>query len=244
MTRGTARQRRRAIRQGLAVMTAATLALFATLWLAFQHRPGWYRPSPADEVTVHRAQAESAGVADTVSRQMVEGAAFELVVADRAVNEWLAALPVLWPDARAWFPEQFKAPAVSFDDGVVRLGGHVEHDGWKVVASIGLRLALSEGGEYLTLALHDVRGGSLPLPRATVRAWLGPFLDSVRREEWSDEVTSDPVSAAFRRVHDVDDLYRGVQVPNRFVWPNGERPFRVTAVRVEGGELRLGIRPL
>jgi hypothetical protein len=53
--------------------------------------------------------------------------------------------------------------------------------------------------------------------------------------EWED---------LFRTPRSVDDWFSGVQLRNRFVWPNGRRPFRIGALAVTDGELRARLDPL
>ena len=40
------------------------------------------------------------------------------------------------------------------------------------------------------------------------------------------------------------DWLSGLRVPNRFVWPNGKRPFRIDAIELTQGRIRLRLESL
>lgn len=222
----------------------AVLFATAALWLTFQHKPGWYRPVAPSAATTRRAQADSAAVFDFISDQMAAGRPFEVTLSAASVTGWLAALPVLWPEIQAEVPPELSDFGVGFEGGAVRLGAHVERNGWKVIANVGVVPEVSTEGGEIRLRLLDVRGGSLPLPRRAVERMLGGG-------DWVGEASIDdaasaksPWQAALRDVRTVDDAYRGVSLRNRFVWPNGRRPYRIASVAAADGVLRLRIEPL
>ena len=59
-----------------------------------------------------------------------------------------------------------------------------------------------------------------------------------------DADATSPWDAAAKSVRSVDQLFAGVNTRNRFVWPNGKRPFRISSIRAIGGELRIRLQPL
>ncbi len=236
--------RRIALRTLIALVVALPVVI-ALAWLAFQHKPGWYHPAVLDDVRADRARAEATTMADDVSGKIVHAEPFELTLTEREVNEWLAVLPQLAPEYQRSMPRELSMPAVSFEDGVVRLGTLCDIEGWRSVLSIGLRLGLSGDGRDVEVALIDARGGSLPVPQAALDRLFGAILDEERRladERGRDERST--LDDALSRVSGVDDLYTGIKVRNRFVWPNGRRPIRIDSMSIGNGELRLRIEPL
>jgi len=226
----------------------ATVVLSAVgilaLWLAFQHKPGWYRPAVLDEPTLRRARSESVATADQVSDRLVKREAFELTLTDRSVNEWLAALPELWPEARDAWPPELSQPAVRFGEGTVRLGVHFEYEGWRAIIGVSLSVGVSADGQSLTVKLNAASGGSLPAPRTLLDRILDPQLDRLSRRRDARGQPHDIWASSLAKVRSTADLYDGVTVRNRFIWFNGRRPFRIAAIEVGGGELRLRIEPM
>lgn len=197
-------------------------------------------PAAATTMAVERAQAETAAVADSVSHQMVHGQAFEVALPDGRVNEWLACLPHLLPEGRYPLPPEWTEPAVRFEDGRLRIGAHYRDDRWEVILNLGITAGVSEDGRTLKIALADVRGGSLPISRLILERGLEPMLRNARRGHAHDELLGTLVGD----LQSVDDLFTGVNIRNRFVWPNGERPFRIDSIALESGVLRLRLEPL
>jgi hypothetical protein len=50
--------------------------------------------------------------------------------------------------------------------------------------------------------------------------------------------------SSIREVRSVEQLYRGIRIRNRFVWPNGKRLFRIDQITIDADELRLRIEPI
>lgn len=236
--------RRVAFRLLLAVVVLLPLVI-AAVWLAFQHKPGWYRPAVLEGERADRARAGATTMADDVSGNIVAAEPFDVVLTQAEVNEWLAVLPQLWPEYRHSVPRELTMPAVSFEAGVVRLGTLCDIEGWRAVLSVGVRLRVSADGRDVELAMTDARGGSLPVPRAALDRLFGAVLDEERH--LADERRRDGRSSlddALGRVRGVDDLFDGIRLRNRFVWPNGKRPIRLDAIEITDGRLRLRIEPL
>ena len=234
-------------------LVAGLVALIA-LWLTFQHKPGWYRPATLDEAGIQQARSRAIATADFVGDQMVRGEPFDVVLLDRSVNEWLAALPHVWPDARDSLPPELSDLAVRFDDGKVQIGAHYAARQWQAIVSVDMLLRPSDDGSAVEIALGGVHGGSLPVPRAILRSLLDHLLQSAWANRHlscrSGSARRVPLMAgrarptALQEVQSVDELFEGVKIRNRFVWFNGDRPFRIDSIRIDGGELRLRIEPL
>lgn len=220
------------------VISALSVVLtVGVIALAFLHRPGWYQPVMADETTIQQAQIQSARMADTTSKQMVEKRDFAIQLTDGMVNEWLAAMPMLWPEARRWLPPEVRDPAVAFDAGEMRIGVHVERAGWRVIASAALAAEVSEDRSTIRVALRGVRGGSLPMPEGVVESLWQRLLSAVRRGRVEGLQIAAPAESANESIHEMT-------IRNHFIWPNGERPFRITQLGAEKGVLTIGMEPL
>jgi hypothetical protein len=232
------------MRLGLGIAFIVGAVVLVALWLVFQHRPGWYRPEVVTETMLQQARTTSAAAADRVSKQVVEAETFDVRLTADTVNQWLAALPHLWPDARRSIPPEISDLAVHFEDNRVRVGALYAKDGWQAIVSVGLILAVSGDGEAVTVTLSDARGGSLPVPRMI----LEEILQRVRRGAGRVVANPDPDAEALESVlvglRSVDDLFDGVRLRNRFVWPNGRRPIRIAAIAADNGALHLQIEPL
>jgi len=224
---------------------AALLGGALGLWFIVHYKPAWYRPPVADAATVERAKASLAACADRISDRLVLGRRFEVVVRADEVNDWLASWPSLDPRASIQLPDGCQQPAVGFAGGAVWLGAHVAQKHWQSIVSLAMVPALSADGATLHVRLDAVRGGSLPIPRAAVRELVDPLLNRARRSRWDTESGEE---AWFRQVGremaSVEDLFTGVEFDNRFVWPNGERAFRIDALAIEPGAIKLVIEPL
>lgn len=228
----------------MVLSVAGTLCTLTVLWLAFQHKPGWYRPVVLDKQGSRGAKTDAITTADRVGDRMVGGLPFEVTLSDRSVNGWLAALPHAWPDADRLLPSELSNPAVRFDDHELRVGAHCAVNGWQAIISVKLAIGLTDDGRNLTIALTGAYGGSLPVPRAVLEHALEPLLSALRTNRGVADSRADPLSAALRGIRSVDDLYGGISIRNRFVWLNGDRPFRIESLAFGDGELRLRIEPL
>jgi hypothetical protein len=196
----------------------------------FQHKPEWYEPAVLSEAGIQRARGDATTLVGTISDQMVTGRTFEVALSDCRVNEWLTALPTSLPELRRSFARGISEPAIRFDPGRLRLGALWQSGGWRAILSLSLCVDVSEDGESIDVTLARAQGGSLPLPRRTVDKLVSRLLRDV---------------SARAEVHaSLYDLRCGVQLRNRFVWGNGDRPFRLERIKIGSGELRLRIEPL
>ncbi len=212
--------------------------------MAFQYKPGWYRPVVLDDAGIKRAERQAVAVADDVGDQMVEGRPFDVVLQDRSVNEWFAALPHVWPDARNALPPELTEPVVHFEDGCIKVGAHYAADGWRAIVSMGLTLGVSADGTAVEIALNGARGGSLPIPRSVLDRILDQLSPSAGAGQDEPGGAGDALASSLREIESLDDLFEGVRIDNRFVWPNGDRPFRIRSIKIDNGRLRLQIEPL
>jgi hypothetical protein len=201
------------------------------LWMMFEHKPGWYRPVTADDATVKRAQSSTAELVDSISDRLAVARPLEVTLSDDAVNEWLASLPRLWPEAGRAIPREITDLAVRFDAGVMRIGGHFRSGELQSILNLSLAVEVSDDRSAFSIRLINVRGGSLPVPRVVLAKLFEQLQDAAPPDEYSE-------------IRSVDELFEGVTIRNRFVWPNGDRPCRVSSITTGPGELRVGIEPL
>ena len=231
----------RILRRACILATSIGLVGLAVFWLTFQHKPGWYRPVTLDPAGLHQARRDATNTLDSVGDRIVRGEPFDLVLSKRSVNEWLAALPQLWPDAASRLGSQFTELAVDFDSDDIRLGALYTRRGWRVIASVDLKIAVTQDGRFLQITLPRLRGGSLPLPRRLLESLLDPFLRQGRASPSAGAGAFDPIVG---EIGLGDEPVVGMHLRNRFIWPNGRRALRFASIEVKSGELRLRIEPL
>lgn len=211
-----------------------------TLWLTVQHVPAWYRPAKLAAQDVPAVRGRVTEVADYVSDQMVKRRQFDITLTDTEVNEWLAAGPDIWPDWDAYWPQGVIDPAVRFDDGEVALGARINRGPWEGILSLRFHVTAAADGRRLAVRLAGLYGGSLPVPQTLLQDFLQPLLDSYARE--MDR--TDMQTLRGTQVRTVQDLFDGVTVSNRFVWPNGQRDFRIVNIACGAGRLILTCEPM
>lgn len=234
--RGTNRKRRRTV--ALLLVGAATTTLVAGL--ALEYKPGWYRPVSLDEAGVRRAKVATAEMAEFIGTRLVVGAPFDVVLTQESVNEWAAALSALSPETAARIPAEIAAPALGFADGRVRAGFVSSRGGWRALVSADARVGIDAEVDDILVSLGDVRIGAVPVPKSWVRETIEAFRgSSASRADGSLAAAVLPGQSG-----SIDALGGGVRFRNRFVWPNGRRPFRIEDVTMESGRLKVRVQPL
>src|SRR5438874_909310 len=86
-------RRKRLLRRLLLAIPLTSFVLLLTLFLAFQHKPGWYRPvsiDVADETKLQAVRREATNRFDEFGNSLVQGQPFEEVISDTALNNLLA----------------------------------------------------------------------------------------------------------------------------------------------------------
>ncbi len=208
-------------------------------WFVVQHKPGWYAPALLDEAGQQRARREATERADTFGDSLVRREAFEVVLLDEQVNEWLSVMPPLWETEEG---VEVRDLAVHFETGAVRLGALVDRNGWRIILSVGIGVALAEEGQEVELRLLDTYGGSFPIP-LTALSWASGARSEDSGGDSDGDTSSDRLDPLYWDIQSVDDLLDGVRRRNRFVWPNGKRSFSIEHLSIEPGRVRLLIRP-
>ncbi len=195
-------------------------------WLVVHHRPGWYRPPVLDDEGLGRAQRDAVAAADDFGDRLVIRRAFTVTLLERRVNEWLAALPKAWPEAKELLPPELLEPAVHFAAGRLQVGVRLDRRELQSIVSFDLLPSVSADGRTLVFRLGAIRSGAMPIPVSLMERWLKPIIaENASRDA--------PVPA--------DALFA---IPNRFVWPNGERAFRIKNLTASDGQVLIDIEPL
>ena len=219
-----------------AVGSAAIFCLCIVVVCALlQRKPAWYRPVDLDEQLLQRVRRETAAAADDFGDRLVAGRRFEIQLRDSDINAWLSAAPLLWPEVQGHWPAYLTGPAIQFGADRVLLGAHLEVSGWRIIATAEVQAHPSGDLQHWQLRLHKCYGGELPLPRFLIDQIATRNSPQDRKPD-GDEFTA--------KLSDVDQLFSGVPLRNRFVWPNGKRPFRIAQLHSADGVLRVVIDPL
>jgi len=238
---------RRILRRSALISLIAAPLGSLTLWLALEHRPGWYAPAVLDEQGVQAARRDATNAVDRFGDQLVRRQPFEVVLRDDALNAWLTALPGIWPDAARAVPRELHDPALRFGSGQLRIGALYEASGWRAIVSGAVVAALADDGATIELRLVETCCGSVPAPRWLIARIVNPHLRAANPSEGNQSSVSETSRVAISSIHEIrsiEQLYGGVRIRNRFVWPNGKRSFRIQQITIEPGEVRLRIEPI
>lgn len=221
------------------------MAAGVALWLGLQYKPAWYRHVLGERSAPKRARAEAVRLADTLSDSLVAGRTVEMVLSDRVVTGWLAALPSVMPNADYQLPSGVTEPVVCFDsDGIIRVGARVDQSGMRSILNVGVRVELVEESRYIRVALVYAKGGALQAPRAVMERILKPLFNPRLTSYGQVRGSFSQEAGTLPQVHSVDNLFDGVRMANRFVWPNGDRAFKIDGLRHEDGLLKIQITPI
>lgn len=195
-------------------------------WLVVHHRPGWYRPPVLDEEGLGRAQRDAIAAADDFGDRLVIRRAFTVTLVEGRVNEWLAALPAAWPESKELLPPEIGEPAVHFAAGRLQVGVKLDRRELQSIVSFDLLPSVSADERTLIFRLDAIRSGAMPIPVSLMERWLKPII----AENAAGDAPA-PEDALFA-------------IPNRFVWPNGERAFRIKNLTVGDEQVLIDIEPL
>ena len=215
----------------------------AVLFVAFHLKPGWYRPIAIDERGLAEAEASVARVFDDFGDHVVRRRPFEIVLHDHELNGWLAALPRLWRDASEHWPADVVLPALAFREGRWLVGAEVRR-GWRTIVNAQLRATLVDDGRQILIEVESVSAGSIPIPRRYWSPQVQRAIDELilennnRRPSDSRISISQPASFA-------ESNHPALLITNRFIWANGQRPFRIGSMEPrDDGTMLVRIEPL
>jgi len=238
-------RKRRILRRLLIGCGGGSTSIVLLLALIAQHRPAWYAPGGSGAAELDEAREQAALMVDSIGDQMVRGQPFDVACSESVANAWLSTVLHDRSDVAERIPANFHAPALGFRGDSVRIGARFEGSGWRAVLSAAGRVTVSADGAELIVSLQGLAIGSLSLP-----LWMWPAKEKERRTravEVGDQRTV--IDLEFASGEDLSDLSprrlaKGIRLKNRFVWPNGRRPFRVLAATAADGVLRIRIEPL
>ncbi len=219
------------------VVAAMSAVGFMAGWMLFQHIPGWYRPAVVGADEVEAVWGDWLKAVDGLNERMsLAREPFEWSVSESQLNRWLAIREAKWPLAREWLPENFSDPQILIQSNGLRLGAVCQRGSLRFVISADLWVGVVN--DRIAVRLKRMSAGSLQLPKSWVRQELaaldGGFLRRKATKEPADE------HAPLPRLADLPD---GVLVPNRWVWWNPKRAFRVTGIRCGSGRISVTFDP-
>ena len=206
-------------------------SILGVLWLGFFaflaliYVPDWYEPvyvNPADQ---QKLRDDFTSLTTRFNNGMQHPQPFDLTVSARDINRYLSGMGFLDPRLKNSIPGGVTDPAVQLEDGYLKMGAVVDHEGKRVFASLWLKVTAQE--EWLVL--DDVRAkiGLYPVPRDLLKKQL---------EKASGKL--------FRSFPMVEEILDHGQYPNRFRYPNGNYDCRVTHLRAIDGVVYLTIQPI
>lgn len=236
--------RRHLLRIALIGLPCLLLGTLLGLWLALHRIPAWYRPAVVEEAVLPGVRAEAARLVDSISDQMVRGRRFTLELRQEEMNELMSSMGRIWPDALKDWPPALQQPALSFEADGLRVGVTLTRAEDRAVLSAALRVGVAEDRNSLHARLVSIHAGALPVPAFLIDSAAQPYLErmgdtsdrSRRLRSWGLEGADAPSVRAL--------MDQGVSLPNRFVWPNGERKFRILSMDFRPGVAHVEIEPL
>lgn len=218
-----------------AVMAVAGLG---TAWMMFQHIPDWYRPVQVPPEYEQAVRDDVTGTYDRLNRGLNESQRlFDHRFSQDQINAWLAMRERMWPYSRKWLPAAMSNPQIMIDREGFRLAVTYHDRGIRTVLNAQFQAHADRDG--ITLKLVRVAAGSLPMPHSQIRQLLA----KIDAGAWpagkrvDGQLQDCPLPA-------LSDLFDGARFPNTWIWENGEKPFRITQLQFEPGELVVTFEPL
>jgi hypothetical protein len=104
----------------------------------------------------------------------------------------------------------------------MRWAARVAQSGMQVVVSAMFRVDVQP--DAVVIHWDSVRAGVLPVPRALLE-------EAARKLAGHMALPEHAVSGG------------QITLPNEWLWPNGQRPFRITNLSISEGELRVRLEP-
>jgi len=218
----------------LALLGLGLVTFLGVTWLLFQRVPSWYQPLEVGPGWVDSVRNDFvAAQADLNERLSLLNSPFDYKISQEQLNAWIAAREDIWPLSRQWLPPELSRPFVRLDEGEVRIAA--TYDTGSVQTVLSARLAAAADEESIRLKLLEVHSGSLPVPTQ----WLQKQVSELAKRAANGTSMELPDG---RRI-ELDDLFKGVSLPNEGVWWQ-EQPYRVIGLRLKPGVMTLTFRPL
>lgn len=227
------RGKRPVLRRLLLVSVAGVTLLMAAAFFIIQHRPAWYAPVESSSTLVESVRRQTALAADDFGDRLVHGQAFEIAFTQEQLNEWIAAAPILASELDSGWPDVLHSPALRLEREGLRIGALAESSGWRVIAGAQIAAEVIDGGESLAIQLRGASAGSMPIPHDVVRRVVAPLIREIREKSGRSS------GAAVIAGQDGTTLL----LPSRYVWPNGQRAFRIHGIKIDEQAVRLFVQP-
>lgn len=228
----------RRLKRTAIALTVLCVAFIAFGWMLFQHIPRWYQPVVFAPEEMQAVRDNYGAVGSDISRRMFsDEGAFRYTFTQDQINAWLPVLRNDVPPIRELLPPAFQNPYVSIGPDGVRLAVTVNYDGIRTVMSALLGVVVDE--EAISLRVKGVTGGSLPIP--------GPLL---RQQLKRVDAKVGPLHSVEGRTVGPDDevmpstFLDGIQLTREYIWPNGERWYRILDLELQKGAIVATLEPL
>lgn len=216
-----------------------TVVVGLTLWIMFQHIPAWYRP-PAIIPSDQRWKNDWLGARNRLQATLLnEKQDFEFMFSQDQINAWLAIREAMWPLSRNWLPAALSEPFVFIDSDGLRLAATYRGGGVRTIVSA--RLLVTVQGGTIRVALAELAGGSLGIPKS----WVQERLALLDGHAWPAGKKS-RFQLGGPPLPRLAELTEGVKLPDSWVWEESGLylPFRIKKLRLESGRLFVTFQPL
>lgn len=216
-------QRGRLIRRIFALVVSVISMALLAVGCAISCRPSDYRPVTLDYTRLESDKRALSDILERIGVELNHGRPVEFEIEEEQLNRWIAARRELPIDPAAFEVQGLQKPAVRLMDGKIRLYGLAERSGWQTV--ISLDVSVTPSSDMIRVAPVRAAFGAAPLP--------GMAMDTVR-DTLKDLLTPEGAKMTAD----------GVELPNRAVWENGERPFRFESIEIKSGKAKIKLAPL
>ena len=220
-----ATSRSRTVRRVLLFVVAALICLMLAFLAAAEYRPAWYVPINLTDEQLKGVRINATRLVDEIGDRLALRESYELVLSAQQLNEWLAGIAGIWPEASRRIPSELIQPVVAVNDGGLKIAARLESKGWRAIVSTDCVINLSSDEKDLMVGIGSVRLGAVPVPRWLLSRMFEPI-------RWGEKGES------FADFHD------GGRLKNEFVWPNGRRRFRIRELRFQSGRIHIQLEPL
>ena len=220
------RRRWRRVLAGLAITSAAGLALLAYL----AHRPpAWYQAPEVPESQRQAVRDDLERMADRFSMALLGERAFEICFSDSQLTRWLTARGSIWPAAQRAIPADWSQPMIRFEGDRVVVAARYTAIRPAPVVSLDLTIACDDDAAVVVRP-HGLRVGTVRLPLTWMTYWTRELRIAERATEAGMALTG--------------NVADGFRFSAKQRWWNGKRDFVVQSVRTSDGELCVEIQPL
>ncbi len=178
-------------------------------------RPAWYRPAAVDYGRLREDKAALVALEEEISAALNAGRSIRVEIRAEQLNRWLAARHEIWPNLIAELAD-LEDPVAEIGAGTVRLGVLWKRGHWRAVLSV--QAEVLETRDELAVRCDAPRVGAVPIPRDWV-AGIPPAMGAT----W--------------------DTSGVLRIPNCWIWPNGRRACRLTALECRPGVVMVELGP-